>query len=1035
MVSYVSKFRAIQLMRKQISIRYNTYVRGAVRSSLFLLAAVCLLMNLATAIAADAPIGWATLGGGTTGGEGGEVVTVTNKDDFVNAITGNTPRIVQVVGTIHGDYIAPPNVGFNKTIVGIGYDARIVGFTVKIGDVDNVIVRNLTFSGAIPQDGLTCRRATHVWIDHCTFFDCADGMLDITDQSDYFTVSWCKFYYTSKVNLHRFTCLVGSTDDYSPDVGKLNITWHHNWWGNYADQRMPRVRYGQNHVFNNYYSCTGNYYCIGGSWGFKGLVENNYFDHVNNPLKDAGVYNSGTSGIFRVEIKSVGNIFNGCTGSQSTYGNAFVPAYAYTLNPASNIPSIVTEGAGATILIGDSALWPTQATVPTPASGEGNAAVASTLSWRPGSTAVSHNVYFGASPTGLVSYGNQGTTSFTPPTLAAETEYYWRIDEVTADGLVVAGDLWRFKTVPRLPGELLHYWPFDVDFLDVATVFASNPNNPFGAAWVDADAKLLGGGCLNLTYQKDGLIAGWYDEESPSESNNTNNIFPDTAPMTISLWFKTTELPASDKTGCMLGSKTTEDYTPWAKTFYIEQLPTGACRLTIDSETPEFGNLPTFDAWNHVLISIDASGQLRAWLNADEAGSITLATSASNDYNGHYAAIGFYGDYPSTNAMSRGDYNGYIDDVAIWNVSSGLTFAEILYNDGIGRIAIEAPVFTTDPISNLDGVELTPYTGHSLTGYTDGIGSFSKESGPEWLTVSPNGTLSGIPKDANVGQNTFSVRFENRSGDYDTAQMTIQVANVYSGVRGVEDLAGLAAQWLMIDCVDTPACGGADLSGDQDVDMDDFERMSANWLADESLQLHLKLDETSGPVAEDSSIYTRSGELIHGPVWTTDDSRKALSLDGVDDYVLIEDMCGALSDRDITISLWIKSGTKDAQQFLYAFNTAAGENRLMLGRSASDTHLGIYDNGWQTSSTAVFDGAWHSVVLVLSTTLGSCTLYVDGGSVYNYATSTSIDVPDLFSLGQEYDGLVTSDFYEGFMDDVRIYDRALTEQEIQCLSQ
>ena len=425
--------------------------------------------------------------------------------------------------------------------------------------------------------------------------------------------------------------------------------------------------------------------------------------------------------------------------------------------------------------------------------------------------------------------------------------------------------------------------------------------------------------------------------------------------------------------------------------------------------------------WVHVAITLSGNtGKL--YVNGVLEDINTAMTINPSDFN------------PTVNYIGKSQwpdplFNGRIDDFRIYHYALSDTEIAALNSP---------PSFTSDPISNDAAVELVDYTGQSLADYTDYSGveilTFSKDAGPNWLVVSPDGTLSGIPSDQHVGENLFTVRVTDNGGLSDTAQMTIQVANVYSGVRGVEDLAGLAAQWLMIDCVDTPACGGADLSGDQDVDMDDFERMSANWLADESLQLHLKLDETSGTVAEDSSIYKRSGELIHGPVWTTDDSRKALSLDGVDDYVLIEDMCGALSDRDITISLWIKSGTKDAQQFLYAFNTAAGENRLMLGRSASDTHLGIYDNGWQTSSTAVFDGSWHSVVLVLSTTLGSCTLYVDGGSVYNYATSTSIDVPDLFSLGQEYDGLVTSDFYEGFMDDVRIYDRALTEQEIQAIA-
>jgi pectate lyase len=645
---------------------------------------VMLLCRPCLAIDAE-PIGWATIAGGTTGGQGGQVVTVTNKDEFVIAVEGDTPRVVQVVGTIHGDYNIP-NVGSNKTLVGIGYDARIVGFSVKVTDLDNVIVRNLTFVGAMPQDGLICRRATHLWIDHCTFFDAADGLLDFSDQCDYVTVSWCKFYYTSKINPHRFACLVGSTDNNPTDAGKLNITFHHNWWGQNVDQRMPRGRYGKDHVFNNYYSCTGNSYCIGGSWGFNVLLENNYFDRVNNPINDAGRVDVGAEATYTVEIKSVGNIFNACTGNMSPYGDAFVPPYTYSFDPAANIPSIVKGGAGTTILIGDPVLWPMKATVPAPANGDFNAAVASILTWSAGSTAVSHNVYFGASPTGLVSYGNQTAASFTPPALTADTEYYWRIDEVTADGSVIAGDLWMFKTVFGFSANLFHYWPFDVDFLDVAKAFTSNPNNPFGAAWLDTDTELLGGGCLDLTCQKDGLIAGWSETA-------THTIFPTTAPMTLSLWFKPTVLPASDKTACMLGSKTGTQ--TGAKNFLIELLPSGVCRLTVDIATPEFGNLPALNGWNHVLISISASGQLSAWLNANEAGSITLTTPASNNYNGEYTGIGFYGDNP--NGLHRGDYTGCIDDVAVWKVSTNLTFAETLYNGGLGRTAIGTSTSDTLP--------------------------------------------------------------------------------------------------------------------------------------------------------------------------------------------------------------------------------------------------------------------------------------------------------------------------------------------------
>lgn len=979
------------------------------------------------------PIGWATLGGGTTGGQGGEVVTVTNKAEFVAAVSGDTPRIVQVVGTIHGDYNIP-NVGSNKTILGIGYDAQIVGFSVKVSDVDNVIVRNLTFRGAVPQDGLICRRATHIWVDHCTFLDCADGLLDFTDQSDYVTVSWCKFYYTGKVNPHRLACLIGSTDDNPTDVGKLNVTFHHNWWGTYADQRMPRGRYGKNHVFNNYYSCTGNSYCVGGSWGFKVLLENNYFDRVNNPINDAGRVDSGTSGTFTVEVKSAGNIFNACTGSMSGYGSAFVPSYPYTLDAAASVPSLVQAGAGTTILVGDPVLWPVQATVPVPADGEYNAAVNAVLRWRGGSTAVSHNVYFGTSPDALDSFGNQTETAFTPPALTADTKYYWRIDEVLADDTVVPGEVWMFKTAAVLPSDLIHYWPFDVDFLDVSKVYASNPNNPFGAGWLDFSGQAVGGGCLDLTYAKDGLIVGWSD-------TSTHRVFPNAAPMTVSLWFKPTALPASDKTACMLGNKVGTQTS--AKTFRIELMPTGRCRLTVDTETPEFGNLPAMNQWNHVLVSIDASGQLRGWLNAEEAGSISLTTSASNNYNGQYTGIGFYGDEPSVNAMSRGDYNGYIDDVAIWSRASDRTFAEILYNDGRGRAAVGKPVFTTDLIENLEAVELTDYSGLSLRNFTDGIGTFRKVSGPDWLIVHPNGDLSGAPKDADTGLNTFTVVFEDTSGQSEPAGMTIDVADVYSGVKGLEDLAGAADGWLSSDCGDNPPCGGADRDGDRDVDMADFARLASAWLADEGLVLSVPFEEMSGDTAGDVSLYSRTAVLSGGPAWTSGVLGGGLELDGADDYAEFSGYFGVSGGRPRTVCAWIQ--TAQASGMILTYGGLDAGTRWLFFVNNSKLQLGVSGANLFSDQT-VADGQWHHVAAVLEApetgpvTVQHLRLYIDGQPAAGTYTNPSQPIntgalcPVRIGTIQQTTGPLGS-FFAGRMDEVRLYDRALSPEEIAQLYQ
>lgn len=167
----------------------------------------------------------------------------------------------------------------NTTVVGIGSDASIVNGTLFLEKVDNVVIRNLRFEDAYDffpawdakdnahgewnseYDNITLRGATHVWVDHCSFDDGArpddlepfafgrqiqrhDGMLDITQQSDWVTVSWNHF------RRHDKTTLVGSSDSQVLDMGKLKVSFHHNWY-EAVTERTPRVRYGQVHVYNN----------------------------------------------------------------------------------------------------------------------------------------------------------------------------------------------------------------------------------------------------------------------------------------------------------------------------------------------------------------------------------------------------------------------------------------------------------------------------------------------------------------------------------------------------------------------------------------------------------------------------------------------------------------------------------------------------------------------------------------------------------------------------------------------------------------
>ncbi|MET8048112.1 pectate lyase [Streptosporangium sp. NPDC005286] len=229
-------------------------------------------------------------------------------------------------------------VGSNTTIVGLGKDARIRGVNLHIDKADNVIVRNIDFedtADCFPQwdptdgdegnwnslyDNISVTGSTHVWVDHNTFTDgdnpdssqplyfgrpyqVHDGQLDITNGSNYVTASWNRFAD------HDKTMLIGSTNNPATDAGKLKVTVHHNHFDNTL-QRLPRVRFGQVHVYNNYYEipdASTFVYALGVGVQSQIFAENNFF-RLSRAVAPANLlYNwGGTSLTARGNVLRVG---------------------------------------------------------------------------------------------------------------------------------------------------------------------------------------------------------------------------------------------------------------------------------------------------------------------------------------------------------------------------------------------------------------------------------------------------------------------------------------------------------------------------------------------------------------------------------------------------------------------------------------------------------------------------------------------------------------------------------------------------------
>jgi pectate lyase len=308
----------------------------------------------------SALVGWATVNGDnvstTTGGGNAAHVRPTTATELTNYASDSTPRVIEIAGTFN---IGQLQVNSDKTLVGIGTDATINGGVRIRGNsssmVSNVIVRNLRVNGATTtadNDAMQIYFAHHVWIDHCEIWDGPDGNLDMTHAINWVTVSWTKFRYTTAYQRpsgetadHRFSSLLGHSDNNaSEDTGRIKVTFHHNWWAERVLERMPRVRFGQVHVFNNYFSSAGNNYCVRAGLNASILVEGNYFDGVSSPHE----FNS-TSDQMTAYITARNNTYNNTTGNQSTGGGGtpFSNApYSATIESASGIPALVRSCAG-----------------------------------------------------------------------------------------------------------------------------------------------------------------------------------------------------------------------------------------------------------------------------------------------------------------------------------------------------------------------------------------------------------------------------------------------------------------------------------------------------------------------------------------------------------------------------------------------------------------------------------------------------------------------------------------------------------------
>src|SRR5690606_16084789 len=252
--------------------------------------------------------------GGADVGEGNYEITVTDGVALRNAVYSSgspyrdKPLTIYIEGLVTGENSNNADIRIersNVAIIGRGDDAGFEGVGIELKPknsstpVENIIIRNLKMRLVLQTRGagdiisLDGRNGPvrNIWIDHnelhnsqftegCTTEAChkdhydelVSGRADVSDV----TISYNYLHDSWK------TSLWGSSD--AGEVGDTNrrITFHNNYWYK-TNSRLPLFRFGEAHIFNNYY------HQINGSginprMGAVMRIDGNHFDYVKNPI-------------------------------------------------------------------------------------------------------------------------------------------------------------------------------------------------------------------------------------------------------------------------------------------------------------------------------------------------------------------------------------------------------------------------------------------------------------------------------------------------------------------------------------------------------------------------------------------------------------------------------------------------------------------------------------------------------------------------------------------------------------------------------
>ena len=689
---------------------------------------------------------------------------------------------------------------------------------------------------------------------------------------------------------------------------------------------------------------------------------------------------------------------------------------------------------------------PTFAREPMPADGESGVAVDAVLNWRAGREAVVHDVHFGtdeaavAGGTALVDVVTENR--YEPGELDVATTYYWRIDEVNEAEAVSAwqGDVWSFTTQELLivddfesytdkePSRIFDVW---VDGWEDPTSNGSvvgNDKPPF------AERQVIFGGrqSMNLTY--DNSVAKFSEAErtwlAPQDWTGHGVDF-------LRLWLRGRPAPATVSYNASNGS-------------YVVTGTGDGGRRDISG---------TADAFHFVHMRLMGNGSIIARIDKITGGGTlakvgvmvreTLEPGAAHGMMSVTPAnqVSFVGRETANGASTNVDGSPDAFTLPRW-VRVTRTENVLRAEQSSDGVNWEGP--TADPAQAEIGVWLpeTVYIGLAFSSYAEGFAEATFSNVKTTGTVAPGGAFTTC-EDIGIGTNTpqrLYVEIQDAAGrnavathmdNPEAVNQTIWMPSwdiplshfIAAGV----DLVSVKKMRIGVGDRDVAASGG---TGVIYIDEIQLGRMEPAKAPVETLIAHWPMDEGSGTTVADI-VGGYNGTIAGNVTWAEGRFGYGLEFDGSSGSnvtIPFSEEIRVLNQGDFTLCAWVKADVVPTSEdkIIFVQKDANGPGRVWLFLQKSNDIRAALGGTQVSSGVGLEAGKWHhiAVAVIEGGDTDFLQLYVDGEQAGAPAQASMEDCGGAYLIGSHKNGALV---WDGCIDDVAIFSRALTQGEIQAI--